>query len=72
MKQENECYTNDWELIPFNSNIEMLSGFPFDSNNFNDNKGTPLIRIRNIISGNTETFYDGDFSLDFLIRKGTY
>lgn len=70
MKQENECYSKDWELIPFNSNIEMLSGFPFDSNNFNDNKGTPLIRIRNIISGSTETFYDGDYSTDFLINKG--
>jgi type I restriction enzyme S subunit len=70
MREENDCYAGDWELIPFNSNIEMLSGFPFDSNNFNDSKGTPLIRIRNIISGSTETFYDGEYSNDFIINRG--
>jgi len=70
MRQENECVVSDWKLIPFTSNIEMLSGFPFDSSHFNDSEGKPLIRIRNIISGKTETFFSGEFSNDYLIRKG--
>lgn len=70
MRQENECAVDEWKLIPFTSNIEMLSGFPFDSNYFNDFEGKPLIRIRNIISGKTETFFNGEYSNEYLIKKG--
>lgn len=70
MRQENECLAEDWKLVPFNSNIEMLSGYPFDSSFFNDSEGKPLIRIRNIISGETETYYKGEYSEEFLITKG--
>ncbi len=70
MRQENDCVVKDWKLIPFSSNIEMLSGFPFDSSQFNDSDGKPLIRIRNIKSGKTETFYKGEYSEEYLINKG--
>ncbi len=47
-----------------------LTGYPFDSKLFNETKGFPLIRIRNLKEGRTDTFFDGDFDKTFLIRKG--
>jgi type I restriction enzyme S subunit len=48
-----------------------FSGFPFKSELFNSRgEGIPLIRIRDVNSGNSETFYDGDFQERFLVRDG--
>ena len=61
---------NLWEPIPFKGNIHILNGFPFASENFNEEEGMPLIRIRNLISSKIETLYKGNYDLNFVIKKG--
>ena len=70
MRIENEVIVDDWEAVPFEGNVEILSGFPFDSSKFNDSVGMPLIRIRNILTSTTETYFNGEFQDDFIINSG--
>lgn len=48
----------------------LLNGFAFDSRKFSQEQGTPLIRIRDVKSGTTSTFYDGQFDPKYLIHPG--
>jgi type I restriction enzyme S subunit len=42
--------------------VTFLSGFAFPSNQFNtDGEGLPVARIRDVIRGYSETYFDGDF-----------
>lgn len=51
--------------------VEILSGFAFKSQNFNnEGRGLPLVRIRDVIPGKSDTFYDGAYDKRFLIRDG--
>ncbi|NOS94454.1 MAG: restriction endonuclease subunit S, partial [Cyclobacteriaceae bacterium] len=47
-----------------------LTGYPFDSKLFNDSNGFPLIRIRNLKEGKTDTYYDGDYDDSFVVKRG--
>ncbi|GAB3635302.1 restriction endonuclease subunit S [Hymenobacter arcticus] len=70
MKIENEVVAQDWQTVSLKENVKIVSGFPFASENFNELEGKPLIRIRNLLSGLTDTLFSGIYSDDFLIRKG--
>ena len=59
-----------WKIKRLGSIIEILSGFAFDSKLFNDNKGLPLIRIRDIKRSYSETFYSGDFHEKYVVKRG--
>ena len=48
----------------------VQNGFAFKSELFTHSEGKPLIRIRDIEEGRTENFYSGDYSDDFVVRKG--
>lgn len=49
----------------------IFSGFAFKSECFNDEgRGLPLVRIRDVVPGNSSTFYDGDYSPQFLVSDG--
>lgn len=52
------------------SYINVLSGYAFDSNLFNESEGIPLIRIRDVGKNYTETFYSGLYDEKFLINDG--
>lgn len=58
-----------WDISKYKFAVNILSGFPFKSELFSKEKGFPLIRIRDISSGNIETFYDGDYSEDYIVKK---
>ncbi|HBA5302644.1 restriction endonuclease subunit S [Escherichia coli] len=58
------------QLITLGKHIDILSGCAFPSSGFNRNNGVPLIRIRDILSGKTETYYEGSYDLKYLIKKG--
>lgn len=61
----------EWERIKFGDEINFLSGFPFASVFFNDEKvGKPLIRIRDLLNSSQETFYKGVYSDTYLVKKG--
>lgn len=60
-----------WSIQSLDGNIEVLSGFPFKSAEFTDDKSkVGLIRIRDLIKQELETFYTGDFDDLFLVEKG--
>jgi type I restriction enzyme S subunit len=60
-----------WELKRLGDLVEFFYGYPFDSTKFNEEKrGFPLIRIRNLIDGKTQTYYDGDFDNNYVIKDG--
>lgn len=48
----------------------IVYGFPFSSELFNDREGTPLIRIRDVMRGRSETFYQGEFDQEYVIHAG--
>lgn len=51
--------------------VKITSGFAFKSNLFNtEQQGLPLIRIRDVTRGFSETYYDGDYKSDYLIQNG--
>ncbi len=51
--------------------LEILSGFAFKSEKFNiEKRGLPLVRIRDVVPGQSDTYYDGEFDSQFLINDG--
>jgi type I restriction enzyme S subunit len=59
-----------WGRVRLKEVATILNGYPFESGRFKRSGGTPLIRIRDILGGSTETFYDGDFDSTFLVKRG--
>ncbi len=62
----------EWKIIKGRYCFDVQSGFPFESDKFSVTKGFPLIRIRDITSGMIETFYDGDYSDEFIVKQGDF
>jgi type I restriction enzyme S subunit len=50
--------------------VTLINGYPFDSDGFNPTTGMPLIRIRDLLSGSTETFFDGEVPPAVIVRPG--
>ena len=59
-----------WSRIKLREIASILNGAPFESARFNKDRGTPLIRIRDIMRGQTETLYDGDLEDTYLVHQG--
>ena len=55
---------------PLKAITEITSGFAFKSDLFSQSEGIPLIRIRDVVRGFTETKYTGDYQTRYLIHKG--
>lgn len=50
--------------------VEILSGFAFDSTKFSDEGDVALIRIRDVLRGQSSTFYRGEYDPKYLINAG--
>ena len=61
---------NHWERVPLSDVAVVQNGFAFKSELFTHSEGKPLIRIRDIEDGWTENFYSGEYSDEFVVRKG--
>lgn len=62
---------DSWERVLLSDIAKVLNGYAFPSSYFNSaGKGLPLIRIRDVISGKTETFYSGPFENEYLVADG--
>lgn len=59
-----------WCRVPLGQVAEVLNGFPFDSKRFVQVPAAPLIRIRDIVRGRTETFYDGEIPDGYWVEAG--
>src|SRR5262249_9793824 len=46
------------------------SGFAFASDRFGDSGDLPVVRIRDVLAGESRTFYRGDFDPRFVVRDG--
>lgn len=58
-----------WKIVPAKFFMKVQAGYPFDSERFDNSQGIPLIRIRDITSGHTETFYNGDYPEEYVVHN---
>ena len=59
---------NKKNILTIGEHINITTGYPFDSSHFNSNgEGLPVIRIRDLLESKIETYYDGNFSKEYLI-----
>lgn len=62
-----------WEYKSFTEVCDVTYGYAFDSKCFTDNpEDTPLIRIRDVKRGFSETFYNGEIPDGYKITEGDY
>ncbi|GED18937.1 restriction endonuclease subunit S [Kurthia gibsonii] len=59
-----------WKETLMSDCVEIMNGYPFKSNFFNEEKGIPLIRIRDIKAKKLTTFYNGEYSKEYLVNNG--
>ena len=61
----------NWVTRKLGDVLKIQNGYAFDSKKFNNENGTPLIRIRDIKKGiGTETKYLGDYDRKYIVKKG--
>lgn len=48
----------------------ILNGYAFPSKRFTPDRGTPLIRIRDLSRESTSVFFDGDYDRRYLVQPG--
>jgi type I restriction enzyme S subunit len=58
-----------WEVTRVSARADLVNGFPFDSSRFEPNEGTPLVRIRDLGSVETEACYRGEIVQSALISN---
>jgi type I restriction enzyme, S subunit len=59
-----------WQRVPLGDIASILNGFPWKSSHFNETGGAPIVRIRDVTSGCTETRYDGPIDDGYWIENG--
>lgn len=63
----------NWEYKKLTDVCSIQYGYPFESGNFtNEANGMPLIRIRDVKDGRTETYYEGPYPAEYIVHKGEY
>ena len=55
---------------PLGELLQIQSGYPFKSEQFNEETGFPIIRIRDIKPNRTVTKYTGEYDPAFLVENG--
>src|SRR4051794_30105312 len=59
-----------WEEVKLKDVVIVQNGFAFKSDCFNNiGEGMPLVRIRDIMNGETETYYRGEYPESYVITK---
>ncbi|WP_018870813.1 restriction endonuclease subunit S [Thioalkalivibrio sp. ALgr3] len=61
---------SEWKSLRLGDHMEALSGFPFPSEGFSQEAGLPLIRIRDLLATQVETYFVGSYPDDFVINDG--
>jgi type I restriction enzyme S subunit len=50
--------------------VDVLSGFAYEAEHFNQTEGMPLIRIRDVVRGFSNTRYSGEVDAKFIVQNG--
>lgn len=61
---------SNWQEIALGEITELLSGFAFKSAQFGDHEGLPVVRIRDVKRGYSETFFNGEFNPTYIVNDG--
>ena len=57
-------------MVALGELVEILSGFAFKSEQFNsDSEGLPLVRIRDVKPGTSQTYFKGDVLEKFVVKN---
>ena len=59
-----------WERVSLAEVASILNGAPFESALFHGSEGMPLVRIRDVIAGETSTYYKGAYDEVYLVEQG--
>jgi type I restriction enzyme S subunit len=59
-----------WERIRLSDVVGLLNGAPFDSAHFNTTTGVALARIRDVLVGESATYYSGPYEEAFVLKQG--
>lgn len=59
-----------WHRAALGDIATITNGVPLPSTGFNPSKGAPVVRIRNVVEGSTETFFDGPVEEGWFIAPG--
>jgi len=57
-------------LIRIGDHVKVQNGFAFASGLFDLRYGKPLIRIRDLYTQNPQTFFNGTYPKEFVVRRG--
>lgn len=68
--RERAAIVTDFPLIELKDLVKIQSGFAFNSKQFNEYDGFPIIRIRDIKTNSTKTRYQGDYNEDYIVENG--
>lgn len=61
-----------WSAVTLRPHLDLLSGCAFRSEYFTeDPAGPPLVRIRDLKPGSSETYYSGEYEERFIISPGS-
>lgn len=69
-RSDNHIYAKAdwWQRVLLGEVCDILNGFPFKSQYFNANQGSPVIRIRDVTSGECATFYSGEIPKGYWVE----
>jgi type I restriction enzyme S subunit len=59
-----------WERVELGKVCKVINGFPFKSTLFTKDEGFPVIRIRDLTTGRTETFFNGTVPPEAIVNNG--
>lgn len=59
-----------WEVKRLGDHVHVVNGYPFDAKLFGHEGEWPLIRVRDVLSGSTETYWQGDVVHEALVDDG--
>ncbi|CCF21876.1 putative Type-1 restriction enzyme EcoBI specificity protein [Pseudorhizobium banfieldiae] len=59
-----------WQRVPLAEVVDILNGYPWPSSGFSGDRGHPVIRIRNVLDGETSTFYEGEIVDGYWVLPG--
>ena len=61
------------KVAELGKHVSFLSGYAFKSKFFNeDGLGLPVVRIRDVVRGNSQTFYSGEYEERYLVSHGDF